>query len=162
MEVHHKHHPIHGWREFLKESGIIVLGVLTALAAEQTVEWLHWRDQVQEGRAAIKGEMQLALDDVVLRRDLAPCVVRRTAELEAWVDSYRAGRPLTPRARIGRIIPYWPINQVWETFRASPMAMHLATDERMRFAKFYGEVDVIRSVDGADRAIWLDLARSSP
>lgn len=38
MEVHHKSHPIHDWREFLKEIGIIVIGVLIALAAEQGVE----------------------------------------------------------------------------------------------------------------------------
>jgi hypothetical protein len=29
--------------EFLKEYAIIVIGVLTALAAEQAVEWLHWQ-----------------------------------------------------------------------------------------------------------------------
>jgi hypothetical protein len=33
MEVHHKPKPWHGWREFLKEYVIVVVGVLTALAA---------------------------------------------------------------------------------------------------------------------------------
>ena len=42
MDIH-KPKPWHGWREFLKEYVIIVVGVLTALAAEQAVEWLHWR-----------------------------------------------------------------------------------------------------------------------
>ena len=27
-KVHHKPHPIHGWRDFLKEIGIVVIGVL--------------------------------------------------------------------------------------------------------------------------------------
>jgi len=33
MDIH-KPKPWHGWREFLKEYGIIVLGVLTALGLE--------------------------------------------------------------------------------------------------------------------------------
>ena len=35
--------PLHGWREFAGEVGIIVLGVLIALGAEQLVEAAHWR-----------------------------------------------------------------------------------------------------------------------
>ena len=33
--------PLHGWREFAGEVGIIVIGVLIALGAEQVVETLH-------------------------------------------------------------------------------------------------------------------------
>ena len=43
MDIH-KPKPWHSFREFLKEYLIIVVGVLTALGAEQAVEWLHWRD----------------------------------------------------------------------------------------------------------------------
>ena len=49
MDVH-KPKPFHGLREFLKDYAIIVIGVLTALAAEQAAEWLHWRQLVDEGR----------------------------------------------------------------------------------------------------------------
>ena len=38
--------PLHGWREFLGEVGVIVVGVLVALGAEQVVENLHHRSQV--------------------------------------------------------------------------------------------------------------------
>jgi hypothetical protein len=40
MDIH-KPKSWHGWREFLKEHAIIVVGVLTALAAEYSVVWLH-------------------------------------------------------------------------------------------------------------------------
>ena len=49
----HKPKPIRNWREFLKEFGTIVLGVSVALAAEQAVEWWHWRGQVAETRTMI-------------------------------------------------------------------------------------------------------------
>lgn len=39
IRVHfHLPKPLHGWREFLGEEGIIVFGVLIALGAEQIVE----------------------------------------------------------------------------------------------------------------------------
>ena len=44
----HKPKPWHGAKELLREYLIIVLGVLTALAAEQAVEALHHRAQVRE------------------------------------------------------------------------------------------------------------------
>jgi hypothetical protein len=41
MEVH-KPKAVHGWREFLREYGVIVICVITALGAEQAAEALHW------------------------------------------------------------------------------------------------------------------------
>jgi hypothetical protein len=51
MEIH-KPEPWRGWREFLKEYLIIVVGVLTALGGEQVVEQLHWQHVVHEAREA--------------------------------------------------------------------------------------------------------------
>ena len=51
MDIH-KPKPWHNVREFLKEYAIIVVGVLTALAAEQAVEWLHWQHEVEVAVAA--------------------------------------------------------------------------------------------------------------
>jgi hypothetical protein len=53
MEIH-RLKPVHGWREFLKEVGIIVLGVLIALAAEQAAETLRHEQQVEVGERALK------------------------------------------------------------------------------------------------------------
>ena len=42
-------------REFLKEYAIIVIGVLTALGAEQGVEAAHWHQKVAVVRSALQG-----------------------------------------------------------------------------------------------------------
>jgi len=76
MEIH-KPKPVHGWREFLKEYGIIVLGVLTALALEQAVEWLHWRHMVQEHRVALRKEVEGIYTSMLTRADLQDCVDAR-------------------------------------------------------------------------------------
>ncbi len=39
--------PLHGWRQFVGEVGIIVIGVLIALGAEQMVESLRWQQKVR-------------------------------------------------------------------------------------------------------------------
>jgi len=58
MEIH-KPKPFHTLREFLKEYAIIVLGVATALAAEQTVEYLHHRSELRAVRIDLEEEKKL-------------------------------------------------------------------------------------------------------
>ena len=40
--------PLHGWREFAGEVGIIVLGVLIALGAEQLIQTIHSQREVAQ------------------------------------------------------------------------------------------------------------------
>ena len=49
MDIH-KPKPVRHWRELLTEVGVIVLSVCIALAAEQAVEWAHWRCEVSIAR----------------------------------------------------------------------------------------------------------------
>jgi hypothetical protein len=52
--------PLRGWREFGGEVGVIVLGVLIALAAQQAVEWVHERQDVAQLRGALRPVGRLA------------------------------------------------------------------------------------------------------
>lgn len=49
--------PLHGWRAFAGEVGIIVLGVLIALAAGQIVESIHDRYLARQALSHIRGEL---------------------------------------------------------------------------------------------------------
>jgi len=49
--------PLHGWRAFVGEVGIIVLGVLIALGAEQAVQSLHARTTIKEDTDALRREV---------------------------------------------------------------------------------------------------------
>lgn len=40
--------PLHGWRAFAGEVGVVVLGVLIALGAQQLAEWVHWKGKQHE------------------------------------------------------------------------------------------------------------------
>jgi hypothetical protein len=80
MDIH-KPKPWHGVREFLKEYVIIVVGVLTALAAEQGVEWLHWRFKVAQTEAVLLPEVQFNLLSGYDRIITARCQVQRLTAL---------------------------------------------------------------------------------
>jgi hypothetical protein len=60
MEIH-KPKPWHGWREFLKEIGTIVIGVLLALGGEQLIERLHHGEQAKLAERAMR--LELGEDD---------------------------------------------------------------------------------------------------
>src|SRR5690242_5226841 len=83
----HKPKPFHNWREFLKEYVIIVLGVATALAAEQAVEWWHWRGEVANARQVIATEMAQNLVGAVMRLRTQGCIERRLDALTDILDA---------------------------------------------------------------------------
>src|SRR3954466_15866791 len=89
------HKPARGLRAFLKEYFVIVIGVLTALAAEQAAEWVHWRNEVAQARTALRAE--IAPDSPAFARRIAyrPCMDRQIAEADAIIADLEAGR--TPR-----------------------------------------------------------------
>src|SRR5438045_7949987 len=68
MEVHTPRTPPHSWRAFLREYVIIVIGVLTALTAEQSVGWLHRYQTRRQLEEDLREEMRM--NDSILRDDL--------------------------------------------------------------------------------------------
>jgi hypothetical protein len=54
--------PLHGWREFAGEVGIIVIGILIALGGEQLVETWQWNEKVAAAKGSIESEINSQLD----------------------------------------------------------------------------------------------------
>ena len=84
--------PLHGWRELLGEVGIIVLGVLIALAAEQVVETIHMRSETDEARASMSDELGNDRARWEVTHSEYPCLVKR-------LDELRTGRGRRLRVR---------------------------------------------------------------
>jgi hypothetical protein len=77
--------PLHGWREFAGEVGIIVLGVLIALAADSLIERENWRQKVKLADANMHVEIERNRTNAAQYAILAPCadkvLDRMTADL---------------------------------------------------------------------------------
>ncbi len=90
--------PLGGWRVFLGEVGVIVLGVLIALAAQQAAQSVNERREAAQTRATLTSEIEETLAFLELRKAAQPCVDRRLTEVRALVDEWgRTGRFKTPR-----------------------------------------------------------------
>ena len=148
--------PLHGWREFAGEVGIIVLGVLIALGAQQVVEAIHWRGEVAEFRKAVDAELAESLAAYRYRIQQEPCVQRRMGELHEWLNADRAGTPITPAGEIGRPSLYIFRTTVWKS--SSPDIMnHLTLKTRQSYAALYNLLDTVDQQLGQEKESWLSL-----
>jgi len=90
MEVHPPHAPLHGWRDFWIHLGTIAVGLLIAIALEQSVEWmhhLHQRHQLEEDfrEEAAKNKDLIDQDEVYLKDSIAKLDAERKIAAEAKV-----------------------------------------------------------------------------
>ena len=156
MDIH-KPKPVHGWPEFLKEMGVIVLGVLIALSAEQAVEALHWRDQVGQTREVLVKEIQHDIDALAGRVDEVACVNRRLDEVRTILTAHAAGRSTKLSALIGR-----PRDQALEmaSYAAAEHAgvlVHMELKERNADASLYNGFDYAANLQLQERDAWGEL-----
>lgn len=77
--------PLHGWRELVGEVGIIVIGVLIALGAEQVVEAVHWHYKVEATETAIKTELGDDLRWALWIKQTNACATKFIDKIEAAV-----------------------------------------------------------------------------
>ena len=86
MEIH-KPKAVHNWRELASEVGVVVVGIIIALSAEQFLERLEWHHKIS--RAEEQMRLEMSADDgpeVLQRVALADCVDHGLAEIRASVE----------------------------------------------------------------------------
>ena len=130
--------PLHGWREFGGEVGIIVIGVLIALGAEQAVEWLHWRNEVADARMALDRELAYDLGALVNRQQEGPCIDHRLQEIRNLLTGNSSGLASAPRSPLGQPQLWRPRTNVWQATIAAQIAEHMPLATRLGYADFYG------------------------
>jgi hypothetical protein len=128
--------PLHGWREFAGEVGIIVLGVLIALAAEQVVAWLHWRRQIADARQAIDREVAYNVGAIAKREQEAPCIDRRLQEIRMLLSANGSSH-LRPRQPLGQPQLFRPRTNVWQAALSGQVAGHMPLATRVGYAELY-------------------------
>ena len=149
--------PLHGWREFAGEVGIIVIGVCIALGAEQVVETIHWKNEVSEFRTSINHEVAENLGSYEYRMKQNRCVEARLSELEIWLDGWRKGGPETLLGPISGPITLSLHTAVWGSRDPRVMA-HMPLDTRLTYATIYDEAANIEVHRLDEREAWLELS----
>ena len=155
----HMHLPkaLHGWREFLKEYAIVVLGVLTALALEQAVASAHDRRLGREARAAIHQELQDDLDRVAYRAHQGACNERRLNEIEALLSTWRSDDAFPAGMKIGFPGTVGLSDQRWQANLASGRFSEESPEEQADQAGLYSLIHVIDMIENKEIDHWVKL-----
>jgi len=153
MDIH-KPKPWHGVREFLKEFGVIVLGVLVALGAEQTVEWLHRQGEVREAREALRAEIGDDMSWAEASQRRAICGRRYLKKYVLWAQG-GPPPPLAEQAGFGRMLELNSAN--WDVVKSGPVGA-MPLQERLAFAKFYAQVADYNSMAERERGAGIRMA----
>lgn len=119
--------PLHGWRQFAGEVGIIVIGVLIALFAQQLVEDRSDRGRVDSAIAALRPEVAYIDLHASESEMTAPCVL---AQIEAIQSKLASGEKGTVASLFRHIVEWLRIADA-----ASTLVGHcLAVGQRKRHA----------------------------
>jgi hypothetical protein len=149
--------PLHGWREFVGEVGVIVIGILIALGGEQIVEKLHERVVAQEAREQVNQE--LATDFAVLgnRIRAEPCIARRIEEV---------AQLLAVAGTSNYVAPSWISqpndwdNQTgrWQAASQSGRAALLGQPEQITYSFAYSQIAALQAAQSDEAEQWAHLA----
>ncbi|HEY3813059.1 MAG TPA: hypothetical protein VGL66_07515 [Caulobacteraceae bacterium] len=118
MDVH-KPKPIDTWRDFAKELGVIVLGIVIALGLEQLVDVIHHRMQAHE--MAEKLQQESRENRATIRYDLEQCAAARAAigsdlaTVTQWLKTPRPG--VLPLSQVPYSKFYRPADAAWTSVR---------------------------------------------
>jgi len=155
----HVEKPKRNWRGWLKEYAIIVIGVLTALAAQQAAEWWQWHSEVAQARTALRAEMTDNNNRLFIRRiGVAPCLARQIKEADAILTALEEkrtpGKFTTFHDGLGALIS----DAEWQSQRASQVLTHFPRDELAVMSRYYATLPDFRVWLGREGDAWRELS----
>jgi hypothetical protein len=137
MDIH-KPKPWHGVREFLKEFGTIVVGVLVALGAEQAVERLEWAHKADLAENLMRAE--ISGDDgpqVYFRIAFARCQTQELTEIRGLAEDGAARNLIVQRITLLKGIYYTWDSAAYRAADSSGVLVHLPRDRLGDISQFY-------------------------
>jgi len=154
--------PLHGWRAFFGEVGIIVLGVLIALGAEQVVTDLQWRVKVDRAEAAMR--LELANDDApqaYARILIAPCLDAQITRIHDGAGRVPAGQLRQWAAAYAPPVRGWD-NEAWKAVLGSDVGSHMGPERLVQWSSPYRLMPGISDSNTREREIAIELTEALP
>jgi hypothetical protein len=135
--------PPHGWQALGWEIGVVVVGVLIALGAQEFVQSLHWRGEVRDTRQAMDAELSRNLAVFKFRLDESECITARMAEITKWAESFRAGRPLQLKHEVINTPGFTIRTEVWDLLD-NDVASRIPLKDRLNYAGLYSNMKTFK------------------
>jgi hypothetical protein len=149
--------PLHGWRAFVGEVGIIVIGVLIALGAEQLVEAAHRQQEAAKADDSIRSELAFNLGRLESRTTIHSCVDRRIEEIQTLLDR-AADKPdiATPRW-IGRPQSWAVASSQWQAESQAGRAALVDPRRLSAYAVMYARMQALGDEMTLEQTDWARL-----
>jgi hypothetical protein len=145
--------PLHGWREFAGEVGIIVLGVLIALSAEQVVESWHSQREIHETSEALNSELGRDLGAFNWRWNQRPCLRPRVVEIDRWARSMGGPQPLKLRKEVTEPSFFAIHTAVWKA-TSGEVSARMPVETKLGYADMYDAVGVFDEIQRDEAKAW--------
>lgn len=150
-------------RLFLFELVVVVVGVMIALAAQEGVEAVRWREEVDATEDALTIEIAEAVAQASERQMVDRCLGGR---LQTLIGKASAGPgpwtgdplPIQPSAFAVRVVsdlPYRTPNRpwsddVWVAAQNGGVFNHMARDRVAAFSKVYARMEGLRTINASE------------
>jgi hypothetical protein len=129
--------PLHGWRALAGEIGIIVVGVLIALGAQQVAEDWHQRAELRDAEAAMTSELRDDdLPQAYTRAAITRCYADQLDSIESAIASGDRTRVLALARAYAPVIRTWD-DQAWQAALASQVLAHSGAKRMLDWANAY-------------------------
>lgn len=150
--------PLHGWRAFAGEVGIVVLGVLLALAAGQLAEEWNWRQKAADARSGI--EKELAMDAGVFdeRALFSTCVQTNAKQLAMVLRNARKTGTLPDIRNIPHATTRPMVSAAWTAANADGTAAHLSPKLRETGGIVYPMINDFMPRLREENELWAEVA----
>jgi hypothetical protein len=149
--------PLHGWREFAGEVGIIVVGVLIALGAEQVVETIHWQRTIDNERKALDSDVADAWNAMTARLVIQRCVDDRLNDLALVLGRHDRGEPLGIFAPIGRPSVWTASESALQMASADGSLSHMSLKSKQFYFGVRENYEAFAPVADEERTSWREL-----
>lgn len=166
--------PRDGWRVFAGEVGVIVIGVLIALAAQQAVDDWQWRQTVARTKSDLDESIATSIANVAERAAVDPCLTQRLTGLAGKVAASRGTWSADPYRLPGetntadvlkyavpvayRVPSRTYLSDVWEQTKAVGVLSHMAPTDIARYADIFDLVTEFAADNRTERALSSSLS----
>lgn len=166
--------PRDGWRVFVGEVGVIVLGVLIALVAQQFAENWQWHQTVARTKSDLNDQIHSAIANSAERMAVDPCLSQRLSELATKVAANRgqwAGDPYyLPGERTTKDVVQYAVprvyrtperdfpDDVWDQAKAAGVLTHMLPTDIALYAEAFANVAALRSLSVPENELAAELS----
>ena len=170
----HRLSPRDGWRVFAGEVGVIVLGVLIALVAQQVAEDWQWRQTVARTKADLDAQLSSSVANVAERTAVDRCLSARLTDLATKVAAssgeWKGDPYLLPGENSSSEIIHYVIppayraparsypDDVWQQAKAAGVLAHLAPSDIALYGLAFSDVDDARSSNADEGQLAAELS----